>query len=176
MHALSNYNGSNILVATPESDLNSDQLALNANFKNIVTGYVPYTGATGNVDLGANALIAATVECNTVSISDWVNSLQNPIPGTDQQAVDGIYGNSCAIDFKNDLAVDNAGYVNIAIYRFLLYNDGINFQLYDNTGATNVATGPAVSGTWQSNPCGAYTDAGNGYSPDGSTVLHVTGS
>ena len=58
MHALSNYNGSNILIATPESDLSADQQALNNNFKNIVTGFVPYSGATGNVNLGSHGALA----------------------------------------------------------------------------------------------------------------------
>ena len=60
MHALSNYNNSGIRIATPQSDLNSSQQALNNNFialAGVITGYVPYTGATENVDLGSNSLI-----------------------------------------------------------------------------------------------------------------------
>ena len=56
MHALSNYNNSNILIVTPESDLSADQQALNNNFKTVVTGYVPYTGAIQNVDLNGKDL------------------------------------------------------------------------------------------------------------------------
>jgi hypothetical protein len=92
MHALSNYNDSGILIATPESDLSADQQSLNANFKTIVTGYVPYTGATGNVNLGTYDLGAATVECNTLGATSspvanaHVENLYLSYSGTDYLA------------------------------------------------------------------------------------------
>ena len=58
MHALSNYANTGIVIATPPEGLNADQQALNGNFVTIVNTYVPYNGATQNVNLGANGLAA----------------------------------------------------------------------------------------------------------------------
>lgn len=41
-----------------------------------LSGYVPYTGATGNVDLGANTLIAADLQTTLVSSASF-NYLEN---------------------------------------------------------------------------------------------------
>ncbi len=56
MHTLSNYNDTGILIVTPEADLSADRQALNSNFKTVVNTFVPYNGATGDVDLGSHSL------------------------------------------------------------------------------------------------------------------------
>jgi hypothetical protein len=91
MHALSNYNNSNILIATPESDLSADQQALNANFKTIVTGFVPYTGATEDVNLGTHSLTAATAYVENLNPDNTPLTIGNTSTGSATSATVTVY-------------------------------------------------------------------------------------
>jgi len=99
-----------------------------------LTGFVPYTGATANVDLGTNGLIAGAISSSGIIVA---NGLLGALGGLDFQK-----GNTPSLFTLGDVILYSEATTNNVVFR-----DNVSKAKLEFNNSTQTYTFPAASGT-----------------------------
>ena len=103
--------GGDMLIGTDVNDNNATKnftVSQLASFINSGSGFVPYTGATGNVNLGANTLISGGVQVNNLQLSGDLTAPNSKIYLNSTEGVSGqvltSQGSAAGVVWSNPLS------------------------------------------------------------------------
>lgn len=123
-------------------NINNGVVLVSVHVETDLSGYVPYTGATGNVDLGANTMTAFSFNCSATSVLDGIESLTITV-------LDDPY--SASWDGSTEVPTKNAIYDKIESLgpggSFSMAEAEIDFGTTPQWSKTFTVTDALVSGT-----------------------------